>query len=124
MTNRTVTSVVAALVAAASIAVLATPAEAQYRRHRHNNGAAIAAGVGIGILGLGAAVAAQRRYDEPAYYYDDGPRHYRPAPVYVYPSEPVYREERYVEPRRVYRPSQSRDIYVDPYTGRETRLLR
>jgi hypothetical protein len=123
MTTRTVTSVIAALVAATSIAVLATPAEAQYRRHRNNNGAAIAAGVGIGILSLGAAVAAQRRYDEPAYY-DDGPRYYRRAPAYYYPSEPVYREERYIEPRRVYRPSRSRDIYVDPYTGRETRLLR
>jgi hypothetical protein len=125
MITRNVTAFAAAIIAAATIISMSTPAEAQYRRRSHAGGA-IAAGVAIGAIGLGAAaIASQRRgyYDDEAYYYGGRPDYGYASPTY-YPRESMYGDERYVAPRHYYRRSPARDIYVDPYTGHETRLLR
>jgi hypothetical protein len=71
--TRLITKTVGGLVAAATLATAATPADAQrYRRHYHrdNSGAIISAGI-IG-LGVGAAIASgsRSRYRD-RYYYND-----------------------------------------------------
>jgi hypothetical protein len=61
---------VTGLTIASTLALVATPADAQrYRRYRHhNNDAAVAIGAGIIGLGIGAAISSNRRGG----YYDNG----------------------------------------------------
>ena len=66
--------VVLGLTAASTLAVTATPADAQryYRHYRHHDDAGLAIGAGILGLGLGAAIASSNRgYYGPSYYYGD-----------------------------------------------------
>jgi len=121
------------LTAAASVAVVAAPAEAQsryYRNHRSNDaGVAIAAGV-VG-LAVGAALASNRRgYDNRGYYdrgyYDRG--HY---------DQGYYNRGYYQQPHYAYRHNGYRghhngyygrqcitERYFDEYSGRPVRVRR
>ena len=49
------------LAAASTLAITATPADAQYRRYRHHDDAGLAIGAGIIGLGIGAAIASSNR---------------------------------------------------------------
>ncbi|HEY9234793.1 MULTISPECIES: hypothetical protein [Phenylobacterium] len=133
-------SAMAGVVAAGSLAAVATSAEAQpyrYRHHRDNNDAAAAAVVG-GVLGLalGAAIAGSnkdRRYYDNGYYnngyyngyynngyygrsgYDRGyyGRSYYGRPAYAYGYS-------YGPPRMCV----TRDRVYDPYIGRRVTVQR
>lgn len=103
------------LVAGATVATVAAPAEAQrYRRyHRGGNDAAIAIGAGIIGLGVGAAIASSNRdrYYDPYYgrgYYDRG-----------YYGRGYY--DRGYYGRGYYPRCYTRRVY-DPYIGRRVRV--
>lgn len=112
--------------AAASVAVIAAPVEAQrYYRHRHNDDAAAAAIVGgiIGI-GVGAAIASGSR-DR---YYDNG--YYYGRPGYYGSGYGGYYGRGYGYDRGYYRGGgygyyaprcYTRRVY-DPYYGRSVRV--
>ncbi|HEX7655648.1 MAG: hypothetical protein ACTHKR_09400 [Sphingomonas sp.] len=101
---------------AATLAMAATPAEAQrYRHYGHyhhgdTTGAAILGGL-VG-LGVGAAIASDHR-DR---YYDDG--YYAPPP----PPPPGYYGDGYYEYRYDYRPRCYVQDRWDPYYGRHVRV--
>ncbi|HEY0413258.1 MAG TPA: hypothetical protein VGD66_08950 [Allosphingosinicella sp.] len=72
MTNVLKKGIIGAAVAA-TVAVTASPADAQYRRHRHHgDDAAWAVGAGIVGLGIGAAIASSNRGYYGNGYYDNG----------------------------------------------------
>ena len=59
------------LAAASTLAITATPADAQYRRYRHHgDDAAWALGAGIVGLGIGAAIASSNHPYNNGYYAD------------------------------------------------------
>src|SRR6476469_9324925 len=74
------------LAAASTLAVTATPADAQYRRYRHHDDdAAWAIGAGIVGLGIGAAIASGNHgYYNRGYYNDPYYGGYGYAPGYSY----------------------------------------
>ena len=130
------------LTAAASVAVVAAPAEAQsryYRDHRGNNaGAAIAAGV-VG-LAVGAALASNRRgYDDRGHYdngyYDRG--HYNRGYYDQGYHNRSYDRGYYQQPHYAYRHNDYRghhngyygrqcitQRYFDEYSGQVVRVRR
>ncbi|TIS56801.1 BA14K family protein [Mesorhizobium sp.] len=99
------TAILAAAVAATTLATLPAASADEWRHHRHHgHGDAVAAGV-LG-LAAGALIGGALANPQPSYSYydpsyDDGYYRYRPAPVRRY----------YVEPRVVYA-----DRYAEPWT--------
>lgn len=115
---------IGALIAAATLATVATPAEARrWRHHRGDNDAALAIGAGIIGLGIGAALASDRRYYDRYYdpyydrgYYNRGYYHggYYDRGYYA----PRYRSGYY---HRYGRDCFTRRVY-DPYIGRRVKV--
>ena len=119
----------AGVVAAGSLAAVATTAEAQpYRYHLDNNDAAAAAVVG-GVVGLalGAAIAGSnnnRRYYDNGYY---APRYYGPSAYdRGYYGRPYYGRPAYAYGYGPPRPRVcvTRDRVYDPYIGRRVTVQR
>jgi hypothetical protein len=98
------------LAAVATLAMTATPADAQYRRYRHHdNDAGWAIGAGIIGLGIGAAIASGNRGYYGGGYYDRGyyGRGY---------------DSGYYAPRYRYRHRCTTVREYDPYWGRWVRV--
>lgn len=125
----------AGVVAAGSLAAVATTAEAQpyrYRDHRNNNNDAAAAAIVGGVVGLalGAAIAGSNNKDRRYYnngYYNNGyyaPRYYgRSAYDRGYYQRPYYGRPAYAYgygPRMC----TTRDRVYDPYIGRRVTVQR
>jgi hypothetical protein len=124
-------SAMAGVVAAGSLAAVATTAEAQpyrYRHHRNNNNDAAAAAVVGGVVGLalGAAIAGSNRDRR---YYDNG--YYAPRPPQRgYYNRGYYNNRAYYgPPAYAYgyggpRMCTTRDRVYDPYIGRRVTVQR
>ena len=97
----------------ASLALMAAPAEAQWRHRRHHRGAGVAAAIGGLAAGALIAGAASRAYAAPAYGYGGG---YSYAPVYSAPTSyyydagPSYYAPAYATPTH-YAPARHRVTY-------------
>jgi hypothetical protein len=117
---------ITALVAAATLASVAAPAEGRRWRHHNNDDAALAIGAGIIGLGVVAALASNRgRYYDGYYdYYDGGyydrgyygGRYYRPR--YYYYGHNYYRPRHYGYGYRHHRRWRDRDWDDHRWRGR------